>query len=207
MLNNNFAGRLINVPQARMRKPVYENYREGLDQMKTLFMDSIDPTRFSELPIFEKEPIRPVVPANIYDDVTICDLKVSEVGCGAICTLQAISSYYERSDMEKICKAIEEKDYYCPGRGLWWHWFDHLGCQRITHWYNIVTAINSDRVVTVLVKYPDHERGLFLNLLGVKNIREGDYIETPEQLVFLSNEGEITLKDLAEYLSTVPYVW
>ena len=207
MISTKFVGSLLNVPQALMRKPVYENYRANLDQMKTLFMDSIDPTRFSELPIFEKDSIRSAVPANVYDEVTICDLKVSEVGCGAICTVQAISSYYERTDMLRVCKTIEEKGYYYPGRGLWWHWFDNMGCKRITHWYNIVTAINSDHVVTVLVKYPDHERGLFLNLLGVKNLREGDYIETPDQLVFQTNEGEITLEKLAKYMSTVPYVW
>ena len=207
MLSNKFNGRLVDIQPALMRKPVYENYRSNLDQMKNLFKESIDPTRFSELPIFEKDAIKSAVPATIYEDLTICDLKVSEVGCGAICTFQAMSSYYERSDMEKICKAIETQGYYYPGRGLWWHWFDNIGCQRITHWYNIVTAINSDRVVTVLVKYPENERGLFLNLLGVKNLREGDYIETSEQLVFLTNEGEITLAELAEYISTAPYVW
>lgn len=202
-----YNGRLKNLPPALKRKPVYENYQKNLEQMKELFKDSVNPDRFSELPLFDVEPLKTPVPENVYDGFKICGLNVTEVGCGVICTLQAISSYYERSDTETICTEMENKGYYYPGRGLWWHWFDNLGCQRITHWYNICMALYESRIVTVLVKYPERERSLFLNILGMKNLREGDYIEDAKQLVFLTNEGELTLEELAKYMTTVPYVW
>lgn len=205
-----YAKKLKMLLPALMRKPVYDDsYKKNLEQMKELFIASVDAERFSELPIFKTKPLRRPVPESVYENLTICKLDVSDVGCGAICTLQAItpSSRYNSDDMKVICEIMESKGYYYPGRGLWWHWFDRMGCRRATHWYDICTALYAGSVVTVLVKFPDRSRGLFLNILGVKNKRDGDYIETADQLIFLTNEGELTLDELAKYISTAPYVW
>ena len=199
------------IDPAFKRKPVYEKYQQSLASMKELFISSIDPERFGELPI-EKvtEPIRVAVPKEVYQDLKICDLNVAEVGCGAICTMQAVthpSEDYEYEVMKKICETIEAKGYYYPGRGLWWHWFDNCGCRRIIHWHDICTSVAAGHVVTVLVKFPENTRGLFLNILGVTTTREGDYIESANQLVFLTSEGEITLQKLADTITSAPYLW
>lgn len=199
------------VPEREMKPNVYDNYRKAQDMMADMFMLSI--SDFSELDKYcvpRLAPIRHQVPKEIYAGLTVCGLPVEEVGCGMICTLQAmvnLQQEFSRIDMEEIVSVIEEKGYYYPGRGLYWHWFNNFA-RRATHWYELIVELKFGNPVTVLIRRPGDTRNYFMNLLGVK---VSEKAKTSSDIKFITsdeeNNFEITLKILMEQLVTAPWIW
>ncbi len=199
------------VPMRKLEPQVYDNYRAAQDKMTDLFKSSAeDFNNLEQFYIVGYATIRRPVPKKLYTGLTVCGKPVEEVGCGIICTAQAMFPMHQEIDreaMEEIVSVIEEKEYYLPGSGLYWHWFNNF-CRRATHWYEIIMALQLCDPVTVLIKRPGDTRNYFMNLLG---IRVPVKITSPSDVVFITsdekNNCEITLAKLMEQIVTAPWIW
>lgn len=198
------------VSEREMMPAVYDNYRTAQDYMANLFKNSISDFSEYDYNITGYNAIRRQVPEEIYKGLTVCELPVEDVGCGIICTIQAMVSMkddFSRTDMEEIVSVIEKKGYYYPGRGLYWHWFNNFA-SRATHWYELINAIMLCNPVTVLIRRPGDTRNYFMNLLGVKVRGKA---KSPSDVIFVtsdeSNNFEITLETLMEQIVTAPWIW
>lgn len=199
-------------PKRELMPAVYDNYRSAQDYMKNLFKNSIVDFSEYEYLIEEFAAIRRQVPKEIYKGLTVCGLPVEEVGCGIICTMQAMTAMtddFSRRDMEEIVSIVEKNGYYYPGRGLYWHWFNNW-TRRATHWYELITAIKCGNPVTVLIRRPGDTRNYFLNLIGL-DVKKGEKAKTPSDVIFItsdeSNYFKITLETLMDQIVTAPWIW
>lgn len=220
----NFNSELYNLtfrlPRRELPSLVYQNYAKEREFAFELFKASTE--EFEHLSEFELPtfaPIRKPIPTEAYDGLYICEKPLSEVGCGIFCLVQGLVGRHDvvtREMMEEIVRVLEEKGYYYPGRGLYWHVFKYFAGHHANHWLEIVDAIEHGNPVTILVKKPENSRNLFVNLVATKNQEafvQGAHsvkINDPNKYGFITSEGEyISLAKLFEpgFLVTAPWVW
>ena len=208
------------LPERTLTSEVYDGYRATRDEVFARFQkssESFDKLSSYRLPTYA--PIRKPIPEKAYKGLTICGLPLEEVGCGVFSLIQGLTKNYQvvdRNTVEEITHIIEEKGYYKVGSGLYWHIFMYFAGYHPSCWYELVTAIEFGRPVTVLLNMPGRKSRLFTNLLGTINQKayvSGSHCETisnPEEFSFITSEGErISLAKLMEpgFLATAPWIW
>lgn len=207
---------LAKIPECRKCHQVYVNHRKVQDMIFEEFKKSYIKEDLWEYKLSTFNPIKPRIPLDSYKGITIYEKPLEEVGCGVKCLAQGLTPGYEspsRELFEVLTKDLEKKGYYYNGRGWYWHLFD-VFCSRLSHWYDIIEAIEHGFLVTVLIKREGDSRNHFTNLIGTINetaVANNLYtaeIQEGREYSFITSDGEFySLDELMNMIITAPWKW
>ena len=188
MSNNVVVVKGCNIVDREMTPTRYAIYRANERRRFESFKSSIHARLIFKV---QSGKIENAICQRNYRNIFLCGKPITENGCAVFATAQALYGANPTiKQVQEIVSAIESKDYYYPGRGVWWHWFSNFA-RRAEHWQDVLDAIGNGKKVVVLLNhdYMKSERNHFATIVGVLANKRRLVLTKGDKLVYIPIES------------------